>query len=83
MGLKMMGALRRALHDWSSHRAIGRLLEVDDVVLADIGIRSSDVHRALRQPIFRDPSRALKAACRTWCDAPSVTCLSAAPEVRP
>jgi uncharacterized protein YjiS (DUF1127 family) len=69
MSWNLLGVVRGALRGWSNRRAVSRLLEADDAVLADIGLRAVDIRRALREPVFRDPSRALRAACCTWHDA--------------
>ena len=41
-------------------RAIARLAEQEERLLADIGISRCDVRDALRQPIWRDPSAFLR-----------------------
>jgi hypothetical protein len=63
MSLKVLRVLRDALRGWSNRRAISRLVVEDAAALADIDLLPADVRRALSQPIFRDPSRALRAAC--------------------
>jgi hypothetical protein len=42
------------------------LRELEEHLLADMGLTRGDVHRSLAQSIFVDPSRALKDACCHW-----------------
>jgi uncharacterized protein YjiS (DUF1127 family) len=69
MTTDLFGALRSVLRNWSRRRQVRRLLEVEDDLLADIGLQRPDLRRALQEPIFRDPSQALRAACCTRHDA--------------
>ena len=41
-------------------RAIATLANQDDRLLADIGLMRADVHRAIAQPIWRDPTETLR-----------------------
>jgi uncharacterized protein YjiS (DUF1127 family) len=56
-------SIEAAARRWSNRRAVSPLLEADDAVLAEMGLWPADVRRALREPIFRDPSRASIACC--------------------
>ena len=53
-----------ALHAWRwalalKHRhELRRLLDSEDHILADIGIRRDDLHSALSEPFWRDPTTA-------------------------
>jgi len=41
-------------------RHIAVLLHQEDHLLADIGVTRSDLHQAIRQPLWRDPTDALR-----------------------
>jgi len=41
-------------------------LDLDDHILADIGLLRTDISAALARPFFTDPSMALKDACCRW-----------------
>jgi hypothetical protein len=56
-------SIEAAARRWSNRRAVSPLLAADDAVLVEMGLWPADVRRALREPIFRDPSRASRAAC--------------------
>lgn len=55
---------RFAAHVWNAHRnrrQINKLLEMDDHMLADIGVSRSDIQSALMGDVFEDPSSRLAA----------------------
>ncbi|MXN66212.1 DUF1127 domain-containing protein [Stappia sp. GBMRC 2046] len=55
---------RFAAHMWNAHRnrrQISRLLEMDDHMLADIGVSRTDIQSALMGDVFEDPSSRLAA----------------------
>jgi uncharacterized protein YjiS (DUF1127 family) len=54
--LRMIVAVLRAV---SHRRDVGRLLELDDRALHDIGLVRTDVLGALAQPLVKDPSTVL------------------------
>ncbi len=51
----------RLTRAWQRRRLVGRLGELDDRLLADIGITRQDVASALAESIFVDPSEKLAA----------------------
>jgi uncharacterized protein YjiS (DUF1127 family) len=55
--------LRRLIHAARIRRQIAMLSEMDDHLLEDIGLQRADVRMALAQPLYRDPSRMLRALC--------------------
>ncbi|NRG19897.1 DUF1127 domain-containing protein [Rhizobiales bacterium] len=55
---------RFAAHMWNAHRnrrQIAKLLEMDDYMLADIGVSRGDIQSALMGDVFEDPSSRLAA----------------------
>lgn len=59
--------LGRAVSLWTAvlhRREVGRLLDLDDRELRDIGLVRNDVLGALAEPITRDPSHALRDRSR-------------------
>jgi uncharacterized protein YjiS (DUF1127 family) len=61
--LSLMSQIIRAVR----HRqAIQSMTELDDHMLADIGLLRSDVYASLARPYFTDPSKALRDACCHW-----------------
>ena len=51
----------------SRHRQkVRSLLDLDDHILADVGLLRTDVYAALARPYFADPSKALKDVCCRW-----------------
>ena len=61
-----MSVLTRAIQLFRAvrhRRAIQSMTELDDRILADIGLLRTDVYASLAGPYFADPSRALKDAC--------------------
>lgn len=58
--LSMLTSLARAVRH---RREVLALADLDPDLLRDIGLRHADIHRALAQPLHRDPSRMLKEAC--------------------
>lgn len=55
---------RVAAHMWNAHRnrrQISKLLEMDDHMLADIGVSRGDIQSALMGDVFEDPSSRLAA----------------------
>lgn len=46
----------RTVRTWRNRRAVGRLSELDDHVLADVGLTRGDVDAALSRPLIHDPS---------------------------
>lgn len=54
--LRSMASLFRA---WRGRRRVMDMRDFDDAQLADIGLRRSDVHAALRLPLSSDPSHFL------------------------
>ena len=46
----------RALRAWMRRRMVSRLIDMDDHLLADIGVARHDVRRALHEPFGTDPS---------------------------
>ena len=47
-------------------RAIRSMAELDDRILADVGLLRTDLHALLARPHFADPSRRLKDTCCLW-----------------
>ncbi len=43
-----------------NRRAVGRLLDLDERMLRDIGVTSSDVRAAMSMPLLDDPSQRLR-----------------------
>ncbi|MGH6922199.1 MAG: DUF1127 domain-containing protein [Propylenella sp.] len=50
----------RTVRAWRNRRSVVRLTELDDHLLADLGLTRRDVNAALSQPLFRDPSAELR-----------------------
>ena len=64
-------AVRSAFHAWQSRRKLVRLLDLDDHMLADVGVTREDVRWALDLPFSHDPSlelqrRALRQRALGW-----------------
>ena len=55
--------MSRIVHIVKGRREIGRLVELDDNALRDIGLTRTDVAGALAASLFRDPSFFLKQVC--------------------
>jgi uncharacterized protein YjiS (DUF1127 family) len=69
---------RRVITALKHRRAINGLAELDERALKDIGLLPSDVHGALAEPFYRDPSTVLllrsverRAAMRALARVPS------------
>ena len=59
-GLASCGSLlRRTMRHWNDRRALTALSELDDYLLADIGLTRSDLDWALHQPSSALPSEEL------------------------
>jgi uncharacterized protein YjiS (DUF1127 family) len=59
-GLGSLGSLlRRAMHHWNDRRTVTALSELDDYLLADIGLTRSDLDWALHQTSATLPSEEL------------------------
>lgn len=63
--------LRRGFRLWSARRKLTRLTELDDHLLADIGLTREDVRLALDLPFSHEPvqelqKRALRNRARGW-----------------
>ena len=63
--------LRSALRAWRSRRKLTSLLDLDDHMLADVGVTREDVKWALDLPFSHDPGlelqrRALHQRVRGW-----------------
>jgi uncharacterized protein YjiS (DUF1127 family) len=59
-GLASIGSLlRRTMRHWNDRRALTALSELDDYLLADIGLTRSDLDWALHQPSSALPSEEL------------------------
>lgn len=56
-------------------RALAHLAELDDQMLADIGLTRSDLRDAYSEPLWRDPTSLLARRCarRTATAAPALT----------
>jgi uncharacterized protein YjiS (DUF1127 family) len=64
-GVAGIGSLvRRALQHWSERRTVHALSELDDHLLADIGLTRSDLDWALHQPSSGLPSEELTRLAR-------------------
>jgi uncharacterized protein YjiS (DUF1127 family) len=59
---------RRALRNWNDRRTVTALSDLDDHLLADIGLTRSDLDWALAQ--FRPAERGAHAACARAAGAP-------------
>ena len=60
VGLASIGSLlRRTMRHWNDRRALTALSELDDYLLADIGLTRSDLDWALHQPSSALPSEEL------------------------
>jgi uncharacterized protein YjiS (DUF1127 family) len=62
-----------AIHSWNSRRKLARLSELDDRLLADVGVTRDDVDWALQLPFSVDPSlelqrRSLRHHLHGWRD---------------
>src|SRR5262245_29365579 len=53
-------ALRRIAQAWRNRRDAAALANLDDRMLADIGITRSDVRDALAEPLWHDPTDLLR-----------------------
>lgn len=66
-GSTLLGLLHRAAgypRAWRQRREIGRLGELDERMLADIGLTRYDLTSALAQPLFVDASEVLADRAR-------------------
>jgi uncharacterized protein YjiS (DUF1127 family) len=61
----LLAALWNFARSMRNRREIYRLGEMSDVELADIGLRRTDLHVALRSPFGIDPTASLKATAAT------------------
>lgn len=64
-------AIRSVFHAWNSRRKLVRLLDLDDHMLADVGVTREDVKWALDLPFSHDPGlelqrRALRQRALGW-----------------
>jgi uncharacterized protein YjiS (DUF1127 family) len=50
----------RTVRAWRNRKSVARLGELDDHLLADLGLTRRDVNLALAQPLFSDPSAELR-----------------------
>ncbi|MEM6665204.1 MAG: DUF1127 domain-containing protein [Pseudomonadota bacterium] len=57
----VIAAVKTVYRLWASRRAVLRVKELDDRMLADIGLTRDDVREALAQPYWSDPSSSLRA----------------------
>jgi uncharacterized protein YjiS (DUF1127 family) len=55
----MVGFLARIFTAMKNRRQVASLLEADPALLRDIGLTPMDVHGALTEPLWRDPSARL------------------------
>ncbi len=65
------GWFRHAFKAWNDRREIARLADLDDHLLADLGLNRGDVREALDLPFSSDPGRELqlrstRTARRGW-----------------
>jgi uncharacterized protein YjiS (DUF1127 family) len=56
--------LARLLRNWRSRRRLARLRDLDDHLLADIGVRREEVDRALALPLTVNSAEALQHSAR-------------------
>ena len=56
--------LSRLFRNWRSRRRLARLRDLDDHLLADIGVRREEVDRALALPLTVNSSEALQRKAR-------------------
>jgi uncharacterized protein YjiS (DUF1127 family) len=63
----ILSTLQQLARGFRNRLAVRSLHDLDDHLLADIGLLQSDVRAALKQSFLSDPSRALKAVCCHWC----------------
>ena len=59
LGRRALREIVRFFHAVGNRRAVHLITELDDRMLADIGLSRGDVTSALAQPIWVDPSRDL------------------------
>lgn len=64
--MTLLSLVREIVRAVRHRRAVHSLAELDDHALADVGLLRADVHAALAQPYFVDPSKVLKGACCNW-----------------
>jgi uncharacterized protein YjiS (DUF1127 family) len=61
-GLAALRGLGRLVAAWRSRKLVMDMRDFDDAQLADIGLKRSDVERALQLPVSADPSMYLVRA---------------------
>jgi uncharacterized protein YjiS (DUF1127 family) len=62
----VLSTLQQFARGFRNRLAVRSLRDLDDHLLADIGLLQADVRAALKQWSLSDPSRALKAVCCHW-----------------
>ena len=67
---RIAGIAARAWRVLRNRHQAGKLNDLTDAQLADIGLTRGDVREALAAPFFRDPSFALTKASRSNAQAP-------------
>jgi uncharacterized protein YjiS (DUF1127 family) len=60
----LLDGAERVFRAWVHRRTVSRLIDLDDHLLADIGIARSDLRQALDQPFAFDPSLELQRIAR-------------------
>ena len=63
--MSLLSIARQMLRTFRYRRAVRSLTELDNRMLADIGLLRTDVYAALARPSFAD-NKALKNACCHW-----------------
>jgi uncharacterized protein YjiS (DUF1127 family) len=53
---RLLGEVAVLLRAIEHRRAVRQLADLDERILTDIGLSRRDVQRALREPVFRNPS---------------------------
>ena len=60
----VLGWLRRAIVNWCQRRKLRQLLDLDDYLLADIGVTRTEVISVMRLAWYVDPIRELERLSR-------------------